>query len=75
MLLDMYLFFCLPFPRPIRRTLAGKPLAASKRAPRRSAAKSSRPARGAAAAKPKVAPRRQAKAALRVVEGGRPGLR
>lgn len=75
MLLDMYLFFCLPFPRPKRRTLGGKPVAGGSRAPSRSAAKSSRPARGATAGKAKSAPRRQAKPSLRVVEGGRSGLR
>ncbi|MCP3162052.1 hypothetical protein [Myxococcus qinghaiensis] len=81
MLLDMYLYFCLPLTRPIqqgpkakaaprRRRPSVRAVAPSRPAPRRGvkavAAKTDKPSTGA---------RRPAKRSLRVLDGGRAGLR
>ncbi|MCP3061659.1 hypothetical protein LXT21_23000 [Myxococcus sp. K38C18041901] len=62
MLLDMYLFFSLPLPHPRKRPPAQQPKAPA-------------PSRKKAASKPKASARRPSKAALRVIDGGRPSVR
>jgi|GEM_PF-5009710 len=77
MLLDMYLYFCLPLTRPIqqgpkakaaprRRRASGRAVAPPRRGVKPVAAKTDKPSTGA---------RRPAKRSLRVLDGGRAGLR
>ncbi|NTX08989.1 hypothetical protein HUA74_37185 [Myxococcus sp. CA051A] len=79
MLLDMYLFFCLPFPAP--RTPKAKPAPRRGRASGRGSTTSRTPPRRVVKAasgkadKPSTGARRTSKPALRVLDGGRAGVR
>ncbi|MFP2903518.1 hypothetical protein ACLESD_00270 [Pyxidicoccus sp. 3LFB2] len=78
MLLDMYLFFCLPFPSPVRaapkvarapRGGSGRRAAASGRTPSRQGE-----GRSGQAGKGTGGKRRTARPVLKVIEGGRAGV-
>ncbi len=78
MLLDMYLFFCLPFPTPVRaaprasprpRGGSGRRAASNNRAPSRQGEGG-----GGQAGKGTGGKRRSARPVLKVIEGGRAGV-